>query len=352
MMRVIATTTTVFGLCVLRPALFATRTDGWEIHSACPEESRPTPAMRAREPVSKNKPGLGSLVVPVSLLGRTVAQPTRFNGPMPLIQHREARTTQYYTEILDNRTPLDMVLIQGGSFFMGSPEDEPERSKSEGPQHKVTVPPFFMARYPITQAQWRVVAALPKGDRDLNPDPSHFKGDQHPVERVSWHDATEFCCRLAAQTSRPYRLPSEAEWEYACRAGTTTPFYFGRTITPELANYDGRSTYNDGPKGENRKETTPVDQFGIANAFGLCDLQGNVWEWCQDHWHDNYTGAPVDGTAWVDPEALEDASRVLRGGSWVNNPRHCRSAARHDLGAGVRFSFFGFRVVCVAPRTL
>jgi formylglycine-generating enzyme required for sulfatase activity len=272
---------------------------------------------------------------------------------MPLIQHRETRTAQYYTEILDNRTPLDMVLIPGGSFSMGSPDDESERRDTEGPQHVVTVPSFFMARYPITQAQWRSVAALPKADRDLNPDLSRFKGDQHPVEQVSWHEATEFCRRLAAQTSRPYRLPSEAEWEYACRAGTTTPFYFGRTITPELANYRGTSTYNDGPKGEYREETTPVDQFGIANAFGLCDMHGNVWEWCQDHWHGNYEGAPVDGSAWVDPEASEDADRVLRGGSWLYDPRYCRSATRNHDAAGDRDDYgLGFRVVCVAPRTL
>ena len=271
---------------------------------------------------------------------------------MNLTQKREKRTAQYYIETLNSNTTLDMVLVPGGSFLMGSPDNEPERSRSESPQHSVTVPAFSMARYPITQQQWRVVAALPEVDRPLEPDPSYFKGDNRPVEKVSWHDATEFCDRLTQATHRPYRLPSEAEWEYACRAGTTTPFYFGNTIIPELANYNGNSTYNDRTSGEYREETTPVDYFGIANAFGLCDMHGNVWEWCQDHWHNNYKGAPVDGGSWVDSDASEDASRVLRGGSWDLIPRFCRSATRFNVVAGVRSDFpDGFRVVCVAPRT-
>jgi formylglycine-generating enzyme required for sulfatase activity len=160
----------------------------------------------------------------------------------------------------------------------------------------------------------------------------------------------EFCARLSAHTDRPYRLPSEAEWEYACRAGTTTPFYFGNTLTTEVANYDGNSTYADGLKGEYRKETTSVDHFGVANAFGLCDMHGNVWEWCQDYWHDNYEGAPSDGSAWI--KGGNSDLRILRGGSWLYNPWDCRSAYRDYNEPGYVNSFIGFRVVCSAPRAL
>jgi formylglycine-generating enzyme required for sulfatase activity len=122
-----------------------------------------------------------------------------------------------------------MMLIPAGAFMMGSPEDEPERSPHEGPQHLVSVASFFLGKYPVTQAQWRVVASFPQVERSLDLDPSHFKGDMRPVEKVSWEEAIEFCARLSEYTKRQYRLPTEAEWEYACRAETTTPFHFGET---------------------------------------------------------------------------------------------------------------------------
>ena len=175
-----------------------------------------------------------------------------------------------------------------------------------------------MGRYPITQAQWRVVAGLSLVNRELNPEPSNFKGDNLPVEQVSWYEAVEFCDRLSAKTGRPYRLPSEAEWEYACRAGTTTPFHFGKTLTTEVANYNGNYTYADGPKGEYFETTTPVDKFEIANAFGLCDMHGNVFEWCEDH-YGNYNQTPVDGSARITDD--KQARRILRGGSWFYYPR-------------------------------
>jgi len=268
-----------------------------------------------------------------------------------LIIQREPRTTQYFIETLEGNISLDMVLIPGGTFIMGSPEDEGERRESEGPQREVTVPAFCMGRYPVTQAQWAAVAALPRIDRELERDPSRFEGSDRPVENVSWENATEFCRRLAQKTSRPYRLPSEAEWEYACRAGTTTPFHFGETLSTELANYDGNSAYGEGVKGEYREETTPVGHFDVANAFGLCDMHGNVWEWCEDHWHNSYEGAPDDGSAWLDSRAKEDTYRVLRGGSWIDDPGLCRSAARDLYDAGFRYDDYGFRVVCFAPRT-
>ncbi|MFM5888034.1 MAG: formylglycine-generating enzyme family protein, partial [Dolichospermum sp.] len=219
----------------------------------------------------------------------------------------------------------------------------------EIPQHEVTIKPFSMGKYPITQAQWQAVAALPQVNQELKPNPSRFKGANRPVESVSWHDAVEFCARLSNYTKRPYRLPSEAEWEYACRAGTTTPFHFGDTITTELANYDGNYTYGDGPKGVYRGETTEVGSFKIANEFGLYDMHGNVWEWCQDDWHNNYEGAPTDGSAWISNNAKSDKLLLglLRGGSCIHNPDYCRSAYRFYVVAGFDYdNYYGFRVVC------
>jgi formylglycine-generating enzyme required for sulfatase activity len=251
-----------------------------------------------------------------------------------------------YIESLSEGIDLEMVAIPGGEFLMGSPEDEPERYGDESPQHSVSISSFFMGRYPVTQAQWRVVASFSRVERDLDADPSHFKGDDRPVEQVSWYDAVEFCARLSRHTGREYRLPSEAEWEYACRAGTTTPFHFGEMMTTEVANYNG-SSYADGPEGESRGETTPVTEFGIANAFGLCDMHGNVWEWCLDHWHDSYEGAPKDGSAWLSDD--ERARRIIRGDSWYDDPGYCRSAYRNHNPPDYRKYDLGFRVV-VAPR--
>lgn len=272
----------------------------------------------------------------------------------PFTIRRTPATVQCYTEPLEalgNAIPLDMILVPGGTFTMGSPDTEPEREYREGPQHQVTVSSFFMGRYPITQAQWRTVAQMDhQVKQELNADPSEFKGPNRPVEQISWYEAVEFCDRLARASGRPYRLPSEAEWEYACRAGTTTPFSFGKTLTPELANYFGQETYNGGPKGVYREQTTPVNEFDVANAFGLCDMHGNVLEWCQDHWHNSYDNSPENGSAWLSED--ESEYRVLRGGSWHNFPRNCRSAYRDYTMPGDRYSDIGFRVVCVAPRAL
>jgi formylglycine-generating enzyme required for sulfatase activity len=171
------------------------------------------------------------------------------------------------------------------------------------------------------------------------------------VEQVSWRDAIEFCARLSQRTGRRYTLPSEAQWEYACRAGTTTPFHFGETITSELANYDASSTDGNGPKGAYRKQTTPVCLFP-ANAWGLQDMHGNVWEWCLDHWHESYEGAPQDGRPWLEGEGLkgdesDDRFRLLRGGSWFNPPQGCRSASRLRGHPDNRDYFRGFRVCCL-----
>ena len=266
-----------------------------------------------------------------------------------------------FIEKLSNNVNLKMVSIPGKTFQMGTDDKEIERLckeynveyfRREKPQHKVTIQPFFMGKYQVTQAQWRQIANRTelKENRDLTPDPSKFKGDNRPVECVSWEDVVEFCSRLSTYTKRLYRLPSEAEWEYACRAGTTTPFHFGETITTDLANYNGNKIYGNGVKGVYREETTEVGSFGVANNFGLYDMHGNVWEWCQDNWHDNYEGAPTDGSVWIDNEEHNNR-RLLRGGSWGSDPVICRSASRyydyldyhHDIG---------FRVVCSgAART-
>ena len=246
---------------------------------------------------------------------------------------------QSFTEILSKDIELEMVVIPGGTFLMGSLEGE--GVDSEKPQHSVTVPSFLMGKYPVTQAQWKVVAALPKVERDLAPDPAFFKGDNRPVERVSWHDAVEFCQRLSQQTGRIYRLPSEAEWEYACRAGTTTPFHFGETITTDVANYSGELDFM--VEEQYQEQTTFVDSFP-ANAFGLHDMHGNVEEWCEDKWHSHYTEAPTDGSARVDWTFLNN--RVVRGGSWFDFfPQGCRSADRNSLDPDRQSYYVGFRVV-------
>ncbi|MDF5735067.1 MULTISPECIES: bifunctional serine/threonine-protein kinase/formylglycine-generating enzyme family protein [unclassified Nostoc] len=241
----------------------------------------------------------------------------------------------FFAEELGKSVTLEMVSIPGGTYIMGSPEFEGDAD--ERPRHKVTVEPFFMGKFPVTQAQWRVVAAFPKVKHALNPNPSKFKGLDRPVENVSWYEAVEFCLRLSEKTGRDYRLPSEAEWEYACRAGTTTSFHFGETITCELVSCTIE------PKSKFRKETTNVGSFEVANAFGLYDMHGLVWEWCADSWHNNYSDAPLDGTAW---EVGGDIHRrVLRGGSWSFNAELCRSASRswNESEGGLRIS--GFRVV-------
>ncbi|MEG4518573.1 MULTISPECIES: bifunctional serine/threonine-protein kinase/formylglycine-generating enzyme family protein [unclassified Microcoleus] len=247
------------------------------------------------------------------------------------ITSRQHRQAQFFRENLGSGAILDMVAIPGGRFVMGSPNTEAGRSNNEGPQRTVNISPFFMGKYPITQEQWEVV---------MGNNPSEIKGLKRPVEQVSWNNALEFCQKLSQKTGNIYRLPSEAEWEYACRAGTTTPFYFGDTITPDLVNYDGNYPYGSAPKGLYRKQTTDVGSFP-PNAFGLYEMQGNVWEWCSDKWHGNYNGAPTDGSSW---ETGTDNNRVLRGGGWNCNTVYCRSAYRGRNWAVHRSRHLGFRV--------
>lgn len=257
---------------------------------------------------------------------------------------RYHQKSEHRIEALGDGIVLEMVLIPDGTFLIGSPETEAGRLNNEEPQHSVTVKSFLMGKYPITQAQWTVVASFPKVHQDLELDPSHFKGTDRPVEQVSWHDAVEFCARLSKKTGHEYRLPTEAEWEYACRAGTITPFHFGETITPKLSNYDCNYRYRSSPKGTYRKQTSPIGYFPFANALGLFDMHGNVWEWCLDQWHQNYNDAPTNGSAWLTDS--KNKLRVLRGGSWYNDPRDCRSAFRYYWDSEDRLNRIGFRVVC------
>ncbi len=237
---------------------------------------------------------------------------------------------------------LEMVVIPGGDFQMGS--FEKKSPTNESPLHWVTIQSFLMSKYPITKAQWKSVAELPQSSGKLRKQPSRSGSADHPVVQISWYDAVEFCNCLSAATGQKYRLPTEAEWEYACRAGTTTPFHFGETITTNLANYDGRYPYyRSNPKGENRGKSTKVGSFPSANLFGLFDMHGNVWEWCQDSWHENYEVASAAGK--VQPEHEENHSRVIRGGSWVSEALKCSSACRTFGNTHHSSKSTGFRVV-------
>ncbi len=242
--------------------------------------------------------------------------------------------TQQYAEDLGSGVRLEMVAVRGGAFTMGSENGHGDVK----PPHQVTVGDFWIGKFEVTQAQWRAV---------MGTNPSNFKGDDLPVESVSWEEAKEFCFRLNAKLGLTdadgYRLPSEAEWEYAARAGSKTEFAFGETISTEIVNYDGKFPYGGAPKGANRKKTVAVGSLGVANAWGLFDLHGNVFEWCEDDDHYSYDGAPADGRAWVNIP-LRASSRINRGGSWGDGAAHCRSANRSYASLIARGRDLGFRL--------
>jgi formylglycine-generating enzyme required for sulfatase activity len=253
---------------------------------------------------------------------------------------------------LPGAVPLTLVQIPAGTFWMGSEATEAGSYSDERPQHQVTLGDFWLGQFAVTQAQYEAV---------MGRNPATFRTDPaRPVETVSWYDATDFCQKLSELTEQEFRLPSEAEWEYACRAGTTTPFHCGPTITTDLANYRGTDeerggqvlsgAYGNGPHGIYREQTVPIGQFP-PNPWGLYDLHGNVWEWCQDVWHNNYDSAPNDGSAWLAGADQEDR-RVLRGGAWVSGPGACRSAFRDSFARANRNVDVGFRVLCVASPGL
>ncbi len=246
------------------------------------------------------------------------------------ISLRECKQVKYHAEDLGNDITLEMNDIPGGTFLMGTANIELSKDEDadESPAHEVTVKPFHLSKYPITQGQWKAV---------MGNNPSFFRGDKRPVERVLWHDAIKFCQKLSDITGHPYRLPSEAEWEYACRANTTSPFHYGDTITTELVNYNAQAE----PNGIFREETTNVGSFP-SNAFGLYDMHGNVYEWCADPWHDNYKGAPAYARVWE--EGGVSSKRILRGGSWLGTQWYCRCTTRNWLSTVNLYDNVGFRV--------
>ncbi len=241
--------------------------------------------------------------------------------------HKTSHQGRCFMEDLGADIALEMVCIPVGSFVMGDPGEEDHCWESSVPQHLVTVPAFSIGKFAITQAQW--VAVM---EHNLS---ANEWIDRLPVDSISWDDATEFCRRLSGSTGRKYRLPSEAEWEYACRAGTTTAYSWGDEIDRRFANYfDFDRT---------ELATNPVGSYD-PNAFGLYDMHGNVFEFCQDRWHHDYDGAPKDGSAWIGSEQPEQI--VIRGGSFDYYADNCRSSYRGETCRDYRYHGTGFRVVC------
>jgi formylglycine-generating enzyme required for sulfatase activity len=281
-------------------------------------------------------------------------------------------TARYFQADLPGGMVLDMVQISGGGFMMGTLETDLlavkqgssrsmekefkndivesliRRFNWEAPKHMVKMPAFYMSKYEITQAQWKAVASLPKVKTDLLSDPSSFKGSNLPVETITWEEAVEFCERLSRVTGRRFRLPTEAEWEYAARAGTNTPFNFGDSIRTEWSNFQGKFPYNNSPKGEFREMTVAVGTLGAPNAFGLFDMHGNVWEWCSDVWNESYEGAPTDGSSWETGKI--PYLRIIRGGAWDSLGGECRSNSRNRMTATIRLNNIGLRIVADIPE--
>jgi formylglycine-generating enzyme required for sulfatase activity len=241
-------------------------------------------------------------------------------------------TAEQFTQDLGSGMDLDLLVMPSGAFQMGSPHGSGH--PDEHPQHFVTIRSFIIGKCLVTQAQWKaVMGKLP---------PCRFKGDSLPVERVSWEDAQNFCQRLSKKTGRDYCLPSETQWEYACRAGTTTPFSFGETITVEVANFNGEHTFRDEPRGFYFHSTNEGGKFP-PNAFGVYDMHGNLWEWCADNWLDDYSASSRDSSPYQNKDGRY---RVVRGGSWHEPPDLCRSASRLRVLQSDAEEVIGFRVIC------
>ena len=235
----------------------------------------------------------------------------------------------------------EMVVVPPGRFVMGSPESEEGRYADEGPLHEVTIAaPLAVGRYPVTFEEYEQFCG--QTGRKI-PSDGGWGRERRPVINVSWEDPKAYCAWLSQETRKPYRLPSEAEWEYAARGGMTTPFWTGATISTAQANYNGNYAYGLGEKGVYREKTVAVDDPAFpANPFGLYHVLGNAWEWVEDCYHDSYNGAPLDGSAWTTGDC---SARVLRGGSWNYVPRNLRAANRGRSGPGVRNLDAEFRVV-------
>lgn len=252
-------------------------------------------------------------------------------------------SVEFRDRLKDGSLGPAMVVIPAGEFLMGSPEDEPGRQNNEGPQHKVVIAkPFAMGRYAVTFEEYDRFC---EATGQKKPHDEGWGRGRRPVIWVAWEEAVDYCAWLSRETGAIYRLPSEAEWEYAARARTTTAFWWGDDIDTTRANYHGDSVYRNGPKGEYRQQTVPVDTFQ-PNPFGLYQMHGNIWEWVQDSWHGNYDGAPVDGSAWVEKKV---SPYVVRGGSWNYAPFMLRGAARHAEIQYSRNYYRGFRLARTFP---
>ena len=338
-------------------------------------QARAAAAYRAQQPKPAISTQAASPVIPAHAgtptaptLSTATSQSPVIPGPRSPSAGTPAESTETTAAKKDNhpgnlRDPFldatahapELVFIPSGRFRMGSPEHERRKAQQAGalptwleretPPRWVDIErPFALGRYPVTVAEWRSFAQdtgwQRRGEIDWRA-PGFAQEDNHPVVGVSWHDAQLYVAWLSRRTGERYRLPTEAEWEYACRAGTKTAFSFGDAISTELANYDGHHSYNGSPRGVSRAGTTQVGSFP-ANPWGLHDMHGNVWEWVQDPVHDNYLGAPSTGIAW---ETGGDANRrVLRGGSWQYSPRYLRSAMRNGFAAALSNGIVGFRV--------
>jgi formylglycine-generating enzyme required for sulfatase activity len=229
-----------------------------------------------------------------------------------------------------NAVGMKFVWIPPGTFMMGSPGSEKGRGDDEHHRKLTIRKGFYMSAHLVTQEQWQAV---------LGENPSEFKGEKNlPVDSVSWNDCQEFLKKLKGKDKKAYRLPTEAEWEYACRSGTTTPFHFGATLSTDKANYNGNFVYGKGVKGIHREKTTPVGSFP-ANAWGLHDMHGNLWQWCND-WHGGYSAKDL-----TDPQGPKSGKeRILRGGSWGSHPVYCRAANRNFADPSSRTEYYGLRV--------
>jgi formylglycine-generating enzyme required for sulfatase activity len=245
---------------------------------------------------------------------------------------RTRHSAEQFTEDLGNGIALEMVLIPTGSFQMGSRQSE--GNPDERPQHFVTIKSFMMGKFLVTQGQWKtIIGKLPR---------CRFKGDKLPVERVSWKDTQKFCKGLSEKTGRHYHLPSESQWEYACRAGRTTSFTFGETLTSDIANYNGEHTFAEEPRKVYFHSTSEGGKYP-PNAFGLYDMHGNLMEWCADNWIFDYRMSPRDDSPY---QMFDNPDHVVRGGSWHDNPQLCRSASRIRFMESDADEYIGFRVVC------
>lgn len=315
---------------------------------------------KPRPPSPLGKTGTKAAVTPV--VNRATDQPDEFpfvtiklNGQGEEVSQSRGLATGEI-EDLGGGVTIEMIQLSGGEFWMGSTEADSQTAfaeakryykdakeewyKAETPRHRVSVSPFMMGRYPVTQAQWfEVMGDLPVIEEKLH-------GEDHPIVNVSWTEATEFCKELSRRTKHQYRLPTEAEWEYACRARTDTPFAFGPTLSPEVANYWWSHPFANGPKQVPLQKTLPVGNLEVANAFGLFDMHGNVWEWCSDWYSDKYYQECKSQGIVTDPQGPSaGTNRVIRGGSWYYNAVSCRSADRNNVAPGDRGDGLGFRLV-------